>query len=114
MTRLTLTEIIQRRFSFMKEGKLECDRCLNVFLLPDENQIMRRLCDKCHQSDIDRRKEAESAEVGRTSSPESFEMRIDVHGSGPIATPEYRGAGSSIAGRSDARWYKKAGGSGDG
>ena len=114
MKRLTLMEIIKRSDSFMKEGKLECDRCLSVVAFPDdENQILRRLCDKCFKADEERRKEAESAEVGRTSSPESFELREDLHGHS-IISPEYRGPGTSIAARSDARWYKKAGGSGDG
>lgn len=109
----TLQEMIEDRETLRVVGRVRCGRCLKTYELPsNQAHAKRMICNECFAFDENRRREAESAVCGGLSSSPEFELSTvcnpDTEGRVVIRGPR------AIGLRSDARWYKKAGGNGDG
>lgn len=93
-----------------KQGRrcLKCLREVHVeHQMPFTSAFLRGICRKCWSDEVQREQEAADRKDGRLSSSESYEMS-EVLPFGGWCGPAPLGL------RSDARWYKKAGGNGDG
>jgi len=108
---ISLREMIEDRDRLRRVGKDCCDRCGRLFTVetqrPYSGAFLSGICRKCWGSDLARRAEAEQAVPGQASCSELFGL-LDLEDTG------LKSFQRAIGFRSDARWYKKAGGNGDG
>ena len=109
----SLRERMEERKRLLSLEQMQCERCLKIITVPENKRQQRQsLCDGCFGFDEQRRQDQKEAVPGGQSSSEAFE---NSDFGNPFATGVERINCPHIIGlRSDVRWYKKAGGNGDG
>jgi hypothetical protein len=110
---MSLRERMEERKRLLAVQQMRCERCLKIIAVPeDTKQKLQSLCDGCFGFDEQRRQEQKNGVPGGQSSSEAFEN--SDFGNHFQTGVEIGRTANVIGCRSDVRWYKKAGGNGDG
>lgn len=110
----TLLDLITDRDRQNERGYRCCSRCYRKYGVelqrPYSGGFLSGICRRCWMSDLDRKNDSDSATPGGLSCPVQFE---NTYGSDVAIQTVSNRLAKYIGCRSDARWYKKFGSSGD-